>query len=132
MWNVIVEAAPVGYVLLGISVLSVGVIVERLLFWIGRRAAGNATALIAVMLFALNPLALGHGSLMTADMALTAFFLLTGQLVFEGSNSMRLLPKAGRRAISCRATPLPPSAPRQGSSKQNTAFHFSPTLPWSR
>lgn len=41
MWNAIAAAGPVGYVLLGISVLSGGVIVERLLFWLGRALRGN-------------------------------------------------------------------------------------------
>jgi 4-amino-4-deoxy-L-arabinose transferase-like glycosyltransferase len=40
-------------------------------------AFGRATSLLAFTLYALNPIVLGHGCLMTADMALTCFYVLT-------------------------------------------------------
>ncbi|MHC4077996.1 MAG: glycosyltransferase family 39 protein [Planctomycetota bacterium] len=65
-----------------------------LLVGIARRAAGRAVALIALALFATNPLALGHGCLITADMPLAACCLLTLLLAwryFEEPGLKRLL-----------------------------------------
>ena len=44
---------------------------------IARRASGPGVALIALALFVTNPLALGHGSLITADMPMATCQLLT-------------------------------------------------------
>jgi biopolymer transport protein ExbB len=41
MMPIIQKAGIVGYVLVAISVLSLGVIIERLIFWCGRRLRGN-------------------------------------------------------------------------------------------
>lgn len=65
-----------------------------LLVRIGHRAAGRGVALIALLLFATNPVALGHGCLITADMAYAACYLLVVWLAwryFEDPTIGRLL-----------------------------------------
>ena len=74
-----------------------------LLVSIARRAASPSVALIALALFVTNPLALGHGSLMTADMPLAASYLLVVLLAwryFEDPGPSRLVQLGAGLAVA--------------------------------
>jgi 4-amino-4-deoxy-L-arabinose transferase-like glycosyltransferase len=61
-----------------LGLLPLSLLAAFALGWWTRAAFGPRLALAATALYTLNPIVLGHGCLMTADVALTAFYLLAG------------------------------------------------------
>lgn len=73
-----------------LSTVAFSLMAALLLLKIGQRASGRTVAWIALALFVTNPLVLGHGSLITADMPFAACYLLVAWLAWRYFEEPRL------------------------------------------